>query len=1042
MPFCSLAPLIGLLAILSFCQLQAEVATDHAEKMASGLKLFRSDIGQVLKQHCVECHGGNKTRGGFDLTTRDGMLKGSADGIVVIPGESEASRLMKLILHNEKPFMPAKHEKLPLDLIEKIAAWIDAGAPYDKPLLKAKLNSGEMQVTHNDQQYWAFSPIKKTIMPTINNTDWVQNEIDLFILAKLESAKIQPNLVAKNETILRRVYFDLIGLPPTIDEIDSFLLEADGNSRTALESVVDRLLNSPHYGERWGRHWLDLARYADSFGFEQDTDRNHAFHYRDFVIKALNNDMPYDEFVRWQIAGDEIKPNNPLALMATGFLGAGVFPTQLTEKEFESARYDELDDMVNTIGTAMLGMTIGCARCHDHKFDPIPMRDYYRMITTFATTIRSEIDVDLSPLKTRDALSIWETKHEKLSDDLSNWEVDVLPKRFNHWIENRAVKSQTEFDWFLLDEIDVKSLKGAVVKFKDDGSFLLKGDNPKDDQWIISAATSKKKITGIRIEALTDTSMKKRGPGRAENGNFSLSDLRVFAEPLDGTSKKVAIKLVNPKATFEQNKEGLSVASSIDDNKRTSGWAIDHGGIGKDQAASFEFASSVSHASGVKLTIEMDFFTNTKHTIGRPRFSITSQAKPIKLNGTSMKASVANLLKEVEKIQDFSKLNAAKHAELVAAYRLVDSEWIRLKGIIQSHLANKPKPKMTKIQVSSEGYKPIRHNADGRGFPHYYKEVHMLKRGDPNQKQEKMSQGFLRVLMRGKKNEQYWQELKPDWARTSFRRKALANWLVDTDHGAGHLLARVIVNRLWQHHFGRGIVSTPSDFGLQGQLPTHPNLLDWLANELIRNGWRLKPLHKQILMSATYSQSSNYVESKSQVDPENHLNWRRTPRRLEAEPIRDSFLKISGLLDTTMFGKGTLNPSMERRSIYFQIKRSKLIPSMQLFDSPEPLVGQGVRPSTIISPQALLFMNNEQVRKAALALSRNFEQQSTESAIINGYKSVIGRAPNQVEQKASAKFIEQQELAYLNSGRKNGLKLALIDFAQVLFGLNEFVYVY
>ena len=256
-------------------------------------------------------------------------------------------------------------------------------------------------------------------MPTINNADWVQNEIDLFILAKLESAKIQPNLVAKNETILRRVYFDLIGLPPTLDEIESFLLEADGNPRAALESVVDRLLNSPHYGERWGRHWLDLARYADSFGFEQDTDRNHAFHYRDFVIKALNNDMPYDEFVRWQIAGDEIKPNNPLALMATGFLGAGVFPTQLTEKEFESARYDELDDMVNTIGTAMLGMTIGCARCHDHKFDPIPMRDYYRMITTFATTIRSEIDVDLSPLKTRDALSIWETKHEKLSDDLS-----------------------------------------------------------------------------------------------------------------------------------------------------------------------------------------------------------------------------------------------------------------------------------------------------------------------------------------------------------------------------------------------------------------------------------------------------------------------------------------------------------------------------------------------------------------------------------------------------------------------------------------------
>ena len=1042
MPFCSLAPLIGLMAILSFCQLQAEVATDHAEKMARGLKLFRSDVGQVLKQHCVKCHGGNKTRGEFDLTTREGMLKGGNDGIVVIPGKSETSRLMKLILHDEKPFMPAKHEKLPLALIEKIAAWIDSGAPYDKPLLNTKLNKGEMQVTDNDQQYWAFSPIKKSIMPSVNNAEWAQNEIDLFILAKLESAKIQPNLVARNGTILRRVYFDLIGLPPTPEEIESFILEADGNPRAALESVVDRLLNSPHYGERWGRHWLDLARYADSFGFEQDTDRNHAFHYRDFVIKALNNDMPYDEFVRWQIAGDEINPNNPLALMATGFLGAGVFPTQLTEKEFESARYDELDDMVNTIGTAMLGMTIGCARCHDHKFDPIPMRDYYRMITTFATTIRSEIDVDLSPVKTLDALSIWETEHKKHSSALSNWEADVLPMRFNQWVEHRSVKNKTEFDWFLLEKIDLKSLKGAAVELKEDGSFLLKGNNPKDDQWVISAETSEKKITGIRIEALADKSMKKSGPGRAENGNFSLSDLRVFAEPLDGSSKKAVIKLVNPKATFEQNKDGLSVASSIDDNKRTSGWAVDYGGIGKDQAASFEFVSSVSHASGVKLTLELDFFTNTKHTIGRPRFTITSQSKPIMLNGASMPAPLAKLQKEVEQIQDFSKLSDSKLSELVAVYRLIDSEWRKRNAIIQSHLANKPKPKMTKIQVSSEGYKPIRHNADGRGFPHYYKEVHMLKRGDPNQKQEKMSQGFLRVLMRGEKNEQYWQEPKPDWARTSFRRKALADWLVDADHGAGQLLARVIVNRLWQHHIGRGIVSTPSDFGLQGQLPTHPNLLDWLAHELIRNGWRLKPLHKQIVMSATYSQSADYVESKAQVDPENYLHWRRTPRRLEAEPIRDSFLKISGLLDTTMFGKGTLNPSMERRSIYFQIKRSKLIPSMQLFDSPEPLVGQGVRPSTIISPQALLFMNNGQVRKAALALTRDFEQQTTESAIIKGYKAVIGRAPTQVEQKSTAIFIEQQELAYLNSGRKDGRKLALIDFAQVLFGLNEFVYVY
>ena len=1042
MLFRSLAYLIGLNAILSQCQLHAEVGADHAENMTKGLKLFRSEIGQGLKKHCVKCHGGNKTRGEFDLTTREGLLKGGSDGVAVIPGKSEASRLVKLISHIKKPFMPVKHKKLSFAFIKKISEWIDYGAPYDKPLLGLKINNKEMQITQDDRQYWAFRPIRKPIMPTVNNADWAQNEIDLFILSKLESAKIHPNLFAKNRTLIRRLYFDLIGLPPTPEEVELFLLKADGDPRAALESVVDRLLNSPHYGERWGRHWLDLARYADSFGFEQDTDRNHAYHYRDFVIKALNNDMPYDEFIRWQIAGDEIKPNDPLALMATGFLGAGVFPTQLTEKEFESARYDELDDMVNTIGTAMLGMTIGCARCHDHKFDPIPMRDYYRMVTSFATTIRSEIDVDLNPVKSRNILSRWESEHNKISDTLSKWESDNLPARFNQWFENRSDHNKTEFDWVLLDKIDLKSINGAGIELKEDGSFLLKGNNPKDDQWVVTAETAETKITGIRIEAMTDPSMKKSGPGRAENGNFSLSDFRVFAEPLDGSGKRIIVKLVSPKATFEQNKAGLSVSSSIDDNKRTSGWAVDHGGIGKDQAASFEFVSPVIYVSGVKLTLELDFFTNSKHTIGRPRFAITSQTKPIILNGSSMPATLAKLQKMVANVQDLSKLEDAKLSELVALYRFTDVEWRKHDAKIKSHLANKPKPKLTKIQVSSEGYKPMRHNADGRGFPHYYKEVHMLKRGDPNQKQEKVSQGFLRVLMHEDKNEMHWQESKPDWARTSFRRKSLADWLVDTDHGAGKLLARVIVNRLWQHHFGRGIVSTPSDFGLQGKLPTHPSLLDWLAHQLISNGWRLKPLHKQIIMSATYAQSAEFVQSKAHADPENYLYWRRTPRRLEAEPIRDSLLKISGLLDTTMFGKGTLDSSMERRSIYFQIKRSKLIPSMQLFDTPEPLVGQGIRPSTIISPQALLFMNNAQVRKAALALSKGFEPQATELAIIKGYNSVIGRPPTQVEQKSSLRFIEQQELAYIKSGRKDGRELALVDFAQVLFGLNEFIYVY
>ncbi|MDA7679730.1 PSD1 and planctomycete cytochrome C domain-containing protein [bacterium] len=1036
-----MALFIAMLTSVSIGLAQAEVTPAHAKRMAKGLAIFRDGVGQAMKQRCVKCHGGGKIRGELDITTRNLLLKGGSEGPAVVPGSAKASRLFRLISHVEKPHMPAKGEKLPAGLIAKFAEWIDMGAPYGEVLLDSKLAGGEMQITDSDREYWAFVPLKMTSVPKVKNSQWVSNEIDHFVLSKLEAAGLQPNNPAQHRALLRRLYFDIIGLPPAPEEVANFLAAADGNPRAALESVVDQLLNSPHYGERWGRHWLDLARYADSFGFEQDTDRNHAYHYRDFVIKALNNDMPYNQFVRWQIAGDEIAPENPLALMATGFLGAGVFPTQLTEKEFESARYDELDDMVGTMGTAMLGMTIGCARCHDHKFDPIPTRDYYRLITTFATTIRSEIDVDLNPEVTKADLAKWQVVHDKLAAGLARWEKESLRERLVAWVKNPPAESAGKFEWLVLDDLKIKSLNGAVFKRQGDGSFLLTGNNPKDDRWVITTELKSKALTGIRIEALAHESMKHNGPGRADNGNFALSDIRVFIESLDGGSKRVAVKLTNPQTTFEQNKEGLSVASSIDADKKKTGWAVDQGGIGKDQTAVFEFAEPVGFADGVKLTVELDFFTNTSHTIGRPRLAITRHPKPVPLKGSAQVASVTKLraaFKDADNLDEFSEKDLQM---LLRAYRTLDSEWLKRDAKLKAHLAAKPKPQTTKVQISSEGYKPMKHHADGRGFPHFYKHVHLLRRGDSRQKQEKMMQGFLRVLMRGAKDEEKWQQPKPNWARTSFRRKALANWLTDIDHGAGPLLARVIVNRLWKHHFGRGIVNTPNDFGLQGEVPTHPELLDFLAGKLINNGWRLKPLHKKIVMSYVYGQSADFSQDKSQVDAENRLYWRCTPRRLEAEPIRDSLLKVSGLLDTTMFGKGTLDPLMKRRSIYFQIKRSKLIPTMQLFDSPEPLVGQGARPSTIISPQALMFMNNAQIRAAAMSLAGKLETEVNSQAVMVGYQTVIGRAPSLREKQATLVFISKQEESYCEVGRNDARKLALADFAQVLFGLNEFVYV-
>ena len=1009
-----------------------KVSEKHASEMAKGLALFKSDVRALLMQHCVKCHGGDKIRGDLDLTTRAGLLKGGEEGPSIIPSKADESFLMMVLRHEEEPFMPAKADKLSSEALKKIADWINLGAPYDQPLVERSIAGKGMQVTDDDRNFWAYAPLQVVKTPTVQQKNWPVNDIDRFVLRKLESAKLQPNGPANPRTQIRRLYFDLIGLPPSPAEVAAFVVDP---SEQAYAKVVDRLLASKHYGERWGRHWLDVARFAESHGFEQDYNRKFAFHYRDFVIQALNADMPYDQFVKWQIAGDEFAPDNPLAMKATGFLGAGVFPTQLTEKEFESARYDELDDMAHTTGTAMLGLTIGCARCHDHKFDPIPVRDYYRFINTFATTIRSEIDLPVNGDLT-EAAAKWEKAHAPLTAALAKFEKDELPKRFAVWAKNLPKSALQNQDWMILDHLQPKSLDGATFSKQADGSFLVGGENPANDRWVFKAELQTMGLNAIRIEALTDKSMPRNGPGRAGNGNFALSDIRVFAANKKG-GHRVPVKLVNPKATHQQNTARLSVASSIDGDKRKSGWAVDFGGIGKEQAAVFEFAAPVGFEGGTILTVEMDFYVNTRHTIGRPRLAVTAAPRPVAIKGDSSAASVATLLAAVKQAGSVEKLDAKHRVALLKIYRAQDAEWIKLNNHVQQHLATKPVPKMEKVQVTSEGFKPTKHHADGRGFPHFYKQTYFLKRGDANQKDGEATQGFLQVLMRGGKNEQSWQVAPPEGWRTSYRRRSLANWLADTEHGAGHLLARVMANRLWQHHLGRGIVNTPNDFGLQGELPTHPQLLDWLARELIESGWRLKSLHKQIVMSATYRQSAAHDAGKLKADPENKLHWRRTPARLEAEVIRDSILKVSGLLDERMFGAGTLDERMKRRSIYFMIKRSKLIPSMQLFDSPEPLVSQGRRPATIIAPQALHFMNNGQVRASAMELARQLKAQpDTAAAVTLGYQTVLGRAPTSKEQRSIASFIDVQEKSYTNNGRE----LALADFVQVLFGLNEFIY--
>jgi len=1007
------------------------VSRDHAERVKKGTALFKQHVRTTLTEHCLDCHGGKTTKADFDLSSRKALMESG-----YVEKTAADSHLITLIRHTEEPHMPFKKPQLPEETIRQIEQWIDLGAPYDKPLVE-KTGHAEpikMVVTEDDRKFWSFQPLMLAKPANVKNEAWVRSPIDHWVLAKQEELGLHPNGLASRQILIRRACFDLLGLPPTPEQIDAFVNDPDPE---AWPKLIDELLESPHYGERWARHWLDIARFAESHGYEQDYDRPFAYHYRDFLIKGLNDDLPYDEFVKWQLAGDELAPNNPLAVMATGFLGAGVFPTQLTEKEFESARYDELDDMVTTTGVAFLGLSIGCARCHDHKFDPIPSRDYYTMAASFATTIRSEIDIDLEPETNLARKAAWEKQLAELTAATRAFEKNDVPAKFREWRKNAPAITELS-PWETLDPSSIQSSGGSKFEKQSDGSHLATGVAPNQEVLTIVAETRRRSIRAIRLEALRDDSLPNKGPGRAANGNFALGTIRITAQPRTAADSPKEAKLSAARATHEQNTGLLSVAASIDDDP-VSGWAVDAGGIGKDQAAVFDFESPVGFEEGTRLTITLTFnHPNSRHAVGRFRLSVSDREQPpAEVGNVGLDAKISSALSE---LRDHADETSEAWKTATNWFQTTLPEWQTLNKAVADHKAKGPELKLAKVMVSSEGYPHMSHHADGRGYPHFYPQVSFLNRGDVHQKKETVSQSFLQVLMPAGKTVAAWKIDAPaGWNRTSFRRASLANWITDAESGAGHLAARVMVNRLWQHHFGRGIVSTPNDFGFPGERPTHPELLDWLAHNLIDGGWKLKRMHKLMMTSSVYMQSGEYDEARAKIDRENTWLWRRAPQRLEGEAIRDAMLAVSGQLDPSMFGPGTLDASMKRRSVYFFIKRSKLIPAMMLFDWPEHLVSIGQRASTTIAPQALLFMNSQQGRSCAESLANRVHGKPDE--IAQAYRLALGREPSIPEQQLAEAFIRSQSAEYQNAGSANAEQVALADLCQAILSMNEFVYV-
>ncbi|MDA1051045.1 MAG: PSD1 and planctomycete cytochrome C domain-containing protein [Planctomycetota bacterium] len=868
---------------------------------------FVADVRPILRKTCYSCHGAQEQEAGLRLDVKMRALAGGDSGKSIVPGDSANSRLITLVagLDEDAGLMPPEGEGTPLtpEQIAVLRAWIDQGAIWPD-------NAG---VGSTESDHWSFQPILHPPLPTPQDFAWVRNPIDTFILQQLDAAGIRPSEEASPETLMRRVYLDLLGLPPTPQELDAFLTDSRAD---AYERMVERVLSSPHYGERWGRHWLDLARYADSDGYEKDRARPYAWRYRNWVIDALNADLPYDQFSIEQIAGDMLPDATLEQRVASGFHRNTLHNTEGGTDQ-EEDRVKKTVDRTNTVGAMWLGLTVGCAQCHSHKYDPLTQREYYQLYAFFNDIDESDIDAPLpaDQERVRLAKAAFDAEHEKLTAAVKDYEATQLAGAQAAWETTALDKAVV---WQTVEPTTAMSKNGATLQRQDDASWLATGKNEVSDVYTIEAVVDAKRVSAVRLEVLPDKSLVKEGPGRADNGNFVLTTFSVLASPTSGEEEPTKIELTSAKADFSQN--DWQVEKAINDDP-ADGWAVSPE-FGKRHVAVFEAKEAVGFAGGTKLTFVLDQnYNQSTHNLGRFRLSFTSGQLPVTLEG--MPVDVANALAKPagERTDDEQK-------QVAAYFRSVDPELNRLNQIVADHAKKAPAASDVKAQAIVQVAQHRQANIHIRGD--------FLNKGEP-----------VVALT---------PSVLPGLAAEESRHNRLefARWLFAADNP---LTARVTVNRVWQQIFGRGIVTTVDDFGTQGEMPTHPELLDWLASEFQRQGWSVKQLQRLILTSATYRQSATFRSDLAEADPYNALVARQQRQRVEAETIRDIALAASGLLDSRIGGPSVRPPQPAeysdltyansakwqvsqggdayRRGLYTFFQRTSPYPMLMTFDSPD-----------------------------------------------------------------------------------------------------------
>jgi cytochrome c553 len=808
------------------------------------------DAPSILKQNCSPCHGSALTSSGLDLRSRDTAIRGGSRGAALVPGKAEESRLYRYAAHLEEPHMPP-NKPLTADQVKILKDWINQGATWaadtqpipseDAAAALARLE--DRPIKPQERKWWAFQPVQRPAVPALAANPSL-NPVDAFLRVKWREKSLTPAKAADRRSLVRRLYLDVLGLPPTIAQVEAFLAD---RSPKAYENLVDGLLASPHYGERWARHWMDVVRYADSGGYEYDRDRDNAWRYRDYVVNSLNADKPYDKFLLEQLAGDEIWPDSQEARIATGMLRLG--PENNLKNE--QTRLDELDDLIATTSNSLLGLTVGCARCHNHKFDPIPQKDYYKLQAVFWSTKPEEY-----PLASAEEVARHKAEAQRIDK------------------AQQALRAQIN----------------AILK-------------PYKDAYV---AERKSKLAPY-LRAALDTPAEQRNEGQKLN-------------------------VIQVEKTLSAIPEDL----------------------------------------------------------------------PNRLNPTE-RASYDKLKAEIDALDK-----------------------------------QKPQPFPTAMAIAEKwpNETPAR----------------FLHRGSAGQKGSVMAPGVISVTQ-----ESEWPfPAPPEGAKSSHRREHFARWVVDPKNP---LTSRVMVNRIWQQHFGEGLVRTPNNFGKMGERPTHPELLDYLASEFVAQGWRMKPIHKLILMSEAYRMASDDSAVNLAKDPENRLLWRMPRRRVEGEILRDSILAVSGSLDPKVGGPGVFpyidpslfqasskrtwngkpdadtDPSTWRRSLYVFSKRSIPLPMLEVFDKPDTIGSCARRNRSTVSPQALILMNNGFMAIHARRFAARLDAESkgdTTRLIELAFEHALARKPSPTELAKAKEFLGSSAASPINN---------LQDFCQALFNINEFVYI-